>query len=61
MTDTIFNDPFHWCALAAGFIAVLEDRLHDSLYVKQLTYEFYDQGAFRERVKPQRVLETRES
>jgi hypothetical protein len=51
MAHTIFNDRFHWCALAAGFIAASEDRLHDTLYVKELTYEFYEEGAFRDRVK----------
>ncbi len=61
MTDSIFNDRFHWCALAAGFLAAMEDRLHDSEYVKQLTYDFYKQGAFRERVRAAKVLERHES
>lgn len=52
MTADIFNDRFHWCALAAGFLATSEGRLDDSAYVKQLAYEFYEEGAFRDRVKP---------
>lgn len=50
MSEDFFDNRFHWCALAAGFIAASEDRLHDSLYVRQLAYEFYEQGAFRDRV-----------
>lgn len=61
MSDTVFNDRFHWCALAAGFIATCEDRLNDSDYVKQLAYEFYEQGAFAEHVASRRVLEKHDS
>lgn len=47
MTDNFWKDRFHWCALAAGFLAASEGRLHDSDYVKRLTYEFYEEGAFK--------------
>jgi len=36
------NDPFHWCALAAGSIAAEDGRLDDSEYVRQLTYAMYE-------------------
>jgi hypothetical protein len=48
------NDPefwtnrFHWCALAAGFLAARDGRLDDSLYVRQLAYGMFEKGAFRE-------------
>lgn len=49
--DDIFNDRFHWCALAAGFQAWAEGRIGDSRYVKQLAYESYERGEFKDRVK----------
>jgi hypothetical protein len=51
-TEPIWNDRFHWCALAAGFLAASEGKLGDSEYCKRLTYEFYEAGAFRDRVPP---------
>ena len=50
MGDTIFNDRFHYCALAAGFIASAEGRLDDALYVRELAYGFFKEGAFRDYV-----------
>ncbi len=50
MTEPFWNNRFHWCALAAGFLAASEGRLDDSLYVKDLAYGFYESGAFRDRV-----------
>ena len=49
---TFWNDRFHWCALAAGFLAASEGRLGDSEYVRRLTYQWYEEGAFRERAEP---------
>ena len=46
MPDDFWNDRFHSCALAAGFIAHSEGKLADSEYVKLLAYEMYEQGAF---------------
>jgi hypothetical protein len=42
---------FHWCALAAGFIAASEDRLDDALYVRELAYSLYEEGAFRDHAR----------
>ena len=42
---------FHWCALAAGFLAASEGRLDDSAYVRELAYRWYEEGAFRDRVR----------
>ncbi len=50
--DPFSHDRFHWCALAAGFIAAAEGRLDDSRYVQRVAYEFYESGAFRDRVPP---------
>jgi len=44
---TLGPTAFHWCALAAAFVAAGEGRLHDSAYAKQLTYDLYEGGAFR--------------
>jgi hypothetical protein len=51
MTDDFWNNRWHWCVLAAGFLAASEGRLDDSLYVKELAYFFFEDGAFRDRVK----------
>jgi hypothetical protein len=53
MTDDLFwsSNRFHWCALAAGFLAASEGRLDDSLYVRELAYHFFESGAFKGRVK----------
>lgn len=50
MSEPFWNNRFHWCALAAGFLAASEGRLDDSFYVKDLAYSFYEGGAFRDRV-----------
>ena len=47
--DEFWSNRFHWCALAAGFLAASEDRIGDSRHVQQLAYELYEGGAFRER------------
>lgn len=49
MTDEFWSDRFHFCALAAGFIASAEGRLDDALYVRELAYAFYKEGAFHDR------------
>lgn len=36
------NNPFHACALAAGFQALAEGSFHDSEYVRLLAYELYE-------------------
>jgi hypothetical protein len=46
-----WDNRFHWCALAAGFIAASEGRLDDALYVRELAYSFYEEGAFRDRAE----------
>jgi hypothetical protein len=43
-----WSNRFHWCALAAGFLAARDGRLDDSLFVRQLAYGLFEQGAFRE-------------
>jgi hypothetical protein len=49
VSDPVFwSNRFHWCALAAGFIADAEGRIDDSRYVQQLAYELFEDGAFRE-------------
>ncbi len=48
--DEFWSNRFHYCALAAGFIAAAEGRLHDSFYVRELAYRMYEEGAFRDRV-----------
>jgi glycine/D-amino acid oxidase-like deaminating enzyme len=50
MNEPFWDNRFHWCALAAGFLAASEGRLDDSLYVKDLAHGFYESGAFRDRV-----------
>jgi hypothetical protein len=47
MTDDIFTDRFHWCALAAGFLAAAESHLHDSEFVRRVAYRWYEEGAFK--------------
>ena len=41
MKNDFWDDPFHLCAIQAGFIAYCEGKLEDSEYVKKLCYEFY--------------------
>jgi hypothetical protein len=43
-----FNDRFHWCDLAAAFLAPAECRLDNSEYVRELAYGWYEEGAFRD-------------
>ena len=38
MNDDFWQDRFHYCALAAGFIAASEGQLDDALYVRELAY-----------------------
>lgn len=52
MDDEFWTNRFHWCALAAGFLAAGEQRLHDSTYVRALAYDFYEDGGFADRVPP---------
>jgi hypothetical protein len=42
MTDDFWDNRFHWCALAAGFIAVAEGRLDDSRHVRDLVYRMFE-------------------
>lgn len=51
-----WGNRFHWCALAAGFLAASEGRLDDSLYVRELAYSFYEEGAFHDRVKHEKPI-----
>ena len=51
MTDSFHTNRFHWCALAAGFMTAAEGRISDSRYVRELTYELFEDGAFHDRVK----------
>ncbi len=46
--DSFWSNRFHWCALAAGFIAASEGRIEDVLYVRDLAYSLYEEGAFRD-------------
>ena len=50
MTDPVWGNRFNWCVLAAGFLAASEGRINDSRYVQKLTYELFEDGAFRDRV-----------
>ena len=50
VTDEFWENRFHWCVLAAGFLAAAEGRQNDDAYIKTLAYEFYETGAFRDRV-----------
>jgi hypothetical protein len=50
-SDDFWQNRFHWCALAAGFLAASEGCLADSRYVRKLAYEFYETGAFKDREK----------
>jgi hypothetical protein len=57
--DSFWSDRFHFCALAAGFIAASEGRLDDALYVRELAYSLYEEGAFRDHashVQPQATV-----
>jgi len=56
-SDEFWSNRFHYCALAAGFIAASEGRLDDALYVRELAYALYEEGAFRDRVKQPRSKE----
>ena len=40
--DDFWDDPFHMCALRAGYIALMEGRFQDQEYVKKMAYEFYE-------------------
>jgi hypothetical protein len=50
MSDAIdeefWSNRFHFCALAAGFLAAKEGRLDDSRYVQRLAYDLYERGEF---------------
>ena len=46
--DPVWSNRFHWCALAAGFLAAAEGRIDDSRYVQKLAYELFEAGAFAE-------------
>jgi hypothetical protein len=48
-TDDFWSNRFHYCALAAGFIAASENRLDDSLSLRELAYELYEDGAFKQK------------
>jgi hypothetical protein len=50
-SDEFWSNRFHYCALAAGFIAASENRLHDALYVRDLAYSLFEDGAFRDCVQ----------
>lgn len=50
--EPFWSNRFHWCALAAGFLAASEGWLHDSERVRRLADEWYEQGAFADRVPP---------
>ena len=50
VSDEFWENRFHWCRLAAGFLAATEGRHDDSEYVKKLAYEYFEAGAFRDRV-----------
>jgi hypothetical protein len=56
MSDPVWGNRFHWCSLAAGFLAAIEGRLYDSRYVRQLAYEFFETGAFQDRVPSRSTL-----
>lgn len=56
--DDFWSNRFHWCALAAGFIAESEGRLSDALYVRELAYALFEDGAFRERMQQPRLKES---
>lgn len=49
--DPFWSDRFHCCALAAGFIAAIEGRLDDAVYVRELAYCMYEEGAFRQQTE----------
>ena len=56
--DPVWGNRFHWCSLAAGFLAATEGRLGDSRYVRQLAYEFFETGAFQDRILSPRSRST---
>ena len=60
VTEEFWENRFHWCALAAGFLAATEGRLDDSAYVQKLAYEFFEAGAFCDHV-PSRTSSARSS
>lgn len=53
MQQSIFDNRFHWCALAAAFLANDEGRLNNSEYVRKLTYQWYEEGAFHKEAAEQ--------
>lgn len=53
--DAFWADRFHWCTLAAGFIAASEGRLQDSDYVRQLAYQGFQEGSFAEEARGRKV------
>lgn len=59
--EEFWDNRFHWCALAAGFIAAIEGKLRDSLYVRELAYSMYEEGAFRDRVSQEQDIALSES
>jgi hypothetical protein len=50
MTDDFWSNRFHYCALAAGFLAAGEGLLDDSRYIRELAYTLYESGCFKDRV-----------
>ena len=57
--EDVWRNSFHWCALAAGFLAVSEGRLADARYVRDLTYAWYEEGAFKDRATNQHRKDSR--
>jgi hypothetical protein len=50
--DDIIDQLFHRCALAAGFVAAGEGRLHDSEYVRRLAYGMYEDALAEKNGRP---------
>ncbi len=48
--DAFWENRFHACALAAGFIAAAEGRLDDSRHVRDLAYGMFEEGAFADSI-----------
>jgi hypothetical protein len=44
VTDPFWDNRFHTCALAVGFVAHAEGWLHDSERVRRVVYHLYERG-----------------
>lgn len=48
MPDDFWSDRFQLCSWWAAVIAHAQGRLADSVFVRQIAYDLYENGAFKD-------------